>query len=118
MVMMKYISQRASWLDLGSESNVSLMPSNPGINDSSKMSIINSVMHAFAPGEDNLLLAQGWGPKDQNWEIPVRDDDSELTRTIPEGQDTGFQLVVWSIPFSGLKRLTLWFYRWFLLGWV
>lgn len=92
-------------------------PVTPGIIDSSKMSIINSVMHAFAPGEDNLLLAQDGVPKIKTGKFPARDDDSELTRTIPEGQDTGFQLVVWSILFRP-EEITLWFYRWFLLGWV
>ena len=67
-------------------------------------------MHAFAPGEDNLLLAQDGVPKIKTGKFPAGDDDSELTRTVPEGQDTGFQLLVCSALFRP-EETTLSFYR-------
>ena len=117
MAMMKYITcEHLGWTLALNQMSASCLVT-PGIIDSSKMSIINSIMHAFALGEDNLLLAQDGVPKIKTGKFPARDDDSELTRTIPEGQDTGFQLVVCSILFRP-EETTLSFYRWFLLGWV
>ena len=108
---------RASWGNLALNQMSASCPVTPGIIDSSKMPIINPVVHAFAPGEDNLLLAQGGVPKIKTGKFPAGDDDAELTRTVPKGQDTGFQLLVCSALFRP-EETTLSFYRWFPLGWV
>ena len=108
---------RASWGTLALNRMSASCPVTPGITDSSKMPIINPIVHAFAPGEDNLLLAQDGVPKIKTGKFPAGDDDSELTRTVPEGQDTGFQLLVCSALFRP-EETTLSFYRWFPLGWV
>lgn len=71
--MMKCITCEHLGWTLALNQRTASCPVTPGINGSSKMSIINPLVHALASGKESLLFTQDGVPKIKTGEFPARD---------------------------------------------
>ena len=92
---------RASWLDLGSKSTYDLMSSDPR-NKWQQQNVHYKFLSAcICFRKRKLAFHSRWGSQRSKLGNSLQEtkDDSELTRTISGGQDTGFERTICFVPF-------------------